>query len=232
MTRLPLDYQKLYAGWRALVPAVKAAARLFPPLPAAEVWQNKLQLMHNIIRSHPDTGDCDRCGRCCREFPFACRPIEFFYLLPHLAGWPEQQQEQFFLWRLGQLEQEGRSRCPFLESAGCAIYAGRPLVCRRSIFGRHICNKQARQFDSFGEWCNMEEVLKQLTLTNLVYYYEDADGRHSELYWPLNRLKPPAAGLTVAPLEIWLLLLLDDPAACRRLIDLAYYRPLLAFYPA
>ncbi|MEW6698172.1 MAG: YkgJ family cysteine cluster protein [Bacillota bacterium] len=228
MDRLPLDYDRLFVKWHRMATNIRLGHKTFPLSATAEVWESKLRLMHNIIQSHPDAGGCDRCGQCCMDFPFACRPIEFFYLLPYLAGWTAEQQEQFFCHRLGRLREDGRNYCPFQETAGCSIYPVRPLLCRRSIFGEHICNKRSRQFESLGEWCNLEPVIKQLTLTNLVYYHYDEPDRSVELNWPLELGGPQKnIALTVAPFEIWLLLLLGEEKNCRSIMALENFQPIL-----
>ncbi|WP_333870399.1 YkgJ family cysteine cluster protein [Desulforamulus putei] len=230
MDRLPLNYEQLYAKWHRMAPEIRSGHKFFPRSATAEIWESKLHLMHNIIQSHPDADECDRCGQCCRDFPFACRPIEFFYLLPYLASRTEERQRQFFYRQLGRLRGDGRNYCPFHEAAGCSIYPVRPLLCRRSIFGDHICNKRSRQFASFGEWCNFESVVKQLTITNLVYYYDDGPKGSVELNWPLTwSNRQGIVSLTVAPFEIWLLLLLGEQNICRKIMTLENFQPILGF---
>ncbi|AQS58138.1 zinc/iron-chelating domain-containing protein [Desulforamulus ferrireducens] len=227
MDRLPLDYEYLYVKWREVVEAIKMGKSIFPPSWPSDLWESKLQLLHNIVKANPDTGRCDRCGQCCQEFPFACRPVEFFYLLPYMAlKWPQEQQKSFFYGKLGLLREDGRNHCPFWETAGCTIYPVRPLFCRRAICGDHICNKLNREFDSLADWCNYEPVLKQLTFTNMVYYFYNEQNQSEELSWQLD-FGQGDVRLTVAPMEVWLLLLLNKPEMGQRVLDLAGFKPLL-----
>lgn len=229
MNRLPLDYKYLYARWCRVVEKMKLGKNPFPLSWSSPLWEGKLQLMHNIIKAHPDNSNCDCCGKCCLEFPFACRPVEFFYMLPFMTiKWSQEQQEKFFLRKLGLLRKDGRNYCPFLEATGCSIYPVRPLFCRRSICGEHICNKLNREFASIGDWCNYEPVLKQLTITNMVYYVYNEQNQSEELSWPLDLGGQRGnIGLTVAPVEVWLLLLLDKPEICQRVLALEDFKPLL-----
>ena len=229
MERLPLDYEYLYSRWCEVAEEIKMGKTNFPLSWPPDLWESKLKLMHNIIKTNPDIGSCERCGQCCQEFPFACRPVEFFYLLPYMAlKWSQEQQEKFFHRKLGLLRADGRNYCPFWEAAGCSIYPVRPLFCRRAICGDHLCNKLKREFDSLADWCNFEPVLKQLTITNIVYYAYNEQNQSEELSWQLDLDDQPGhLSLTVAPMEVWLTLLLDKPGIGQRVLNLAEFKPLL-----
>ncbi|AEG62009.1 YkgJ family cysteine cluster protein [Desulforamulus ruminis] len=226
--RLPLDYSYLFYQWNEFTDKVRSGQNIFPQSWSSSLWQEKLHLLHNIITNHPDSGLCSRCGECCLDFPFACRPVEFFYILPYIAlQWPKDRQQTLFLEQMGKIRDDGQNYCPFLEKGGCSIYPVRPLLCRRAICGEHICNKQNRDFDSLGDWCNADPVITQLTTMNLVYYYFDEQNQSIELNWPVELPGLKSFSLTVAPFEIWLLLLLDQRELCAGVLELKTFKPIL-----
>ncbi|MFZ5646697.1 MAG: YkgJ family cysteine cluster protein, partial [Bacillota bacterium] len=138
-------------------------------------------------------------------------------------------QKHFFENKLGILTPDGKNLCPFLERGKCSIYPVRPLICRRSVCGDHICNRLSIDFDSLGHWCNHEQVSRQLTLMNILYF--DCDQNPPvEMGWTVKtgRADGSQNRIVTAPFEIWLLVLFDD-CSWNRLLDTPGYRPLIKF---
>lgn len=227
MNRLPLDYRSVFSSWRKLAGRLNAPDSPYTARITAPGWGEKLSLVKNIIDSHPDVADCARCGECCLDFPFACRPVEFLYLLPYIAyGWSLEQQRSFFEDRLGILRPDGGSLCPFLDPGGCRVYPVRPLICRRAVCGDHICNRLSRDFDNLGHWCGHGAVITQLTVMNLVYY-DHGVNPPQEMGWAGPVSGPDAVKISVAPFELWLLILLGEYGVLSSLTSMEGYRPLL-----
>lgn len=232
MNRLPLDYRSIFSSWRDLSVRLNCPDSAYTARATAAGRGEKLNLLKKIITGHPDVQSCARCGRCCLDFPFACREVEFLHLLPFMAReWTPDRQEEFFNNRLGALGPDGRNLCPFLGPGSCSIYPARPLICRRSICGDHICSRLAAHFDGYGHWCGSGAVATQLTVMNLVYFDYSVDPP-GEMGWPVRFDTGPAAGIRkilVAPFEVWLLLLLGHRCFVEGLLNTDGYRPLLRF---
>ncbi|MHB8916431.1 MAG: YkgJ family cysteine cluster protein [Desulfocucumaceae bacterium] len=232
MLRLPLNYPSIFLSWQALSGKLYNPGSPYQAWVSVPVWSEKLSFLNKIITCHPDISPCMRCGECCLDFPFACRPVEFLYLLPYMATqWSYEQQKAFFDERLGILGGDGRNRCPFLVPGGCSIYPVRPLICRKAICGDHICNRLSRDFENTGHWCGDMAVVTQLTVMNLAYY-DFSGSQPEEMGWPApsdSGLVPEMKNLSVAPFEIWLLILLGENYYWEGINGNAFYRPLLRF---
>jgi len=232
MIRLPLDYSYIYSAWEQLAGQLHHQDSLYSARVSDNVWNQKLRLIQNIIDNNPDTASCTGCGQCCLDFPFACRAVEFLHLLPYLAkSWTPWQQRAFFEDRLGVLNPDGKNRCPFLEESSCSVYPVRPLLCRRAVCGDHICNHRTLDFESFGDWCGHSAVIKQMTIMNIVYFDLNTSPPE-EMGWSadLNPVGGPGkVSLTIAPFEIWLLLLLGENI--QSLINNPGYKPLISWKP-
>jgi hypothetical protein len=226
MNRLPLDYRQIFSSWRDLAARLSDPDSPYTSWAAAPGWGEKLSLMKSIIGRHPDVAVCRRCGECCLDFPFACRAVEFLYLLPFIAsGWSLERQRIFFEERVGVLRPDGGSLCPFLDPGGCSIYPVRPLICRRAVCGDHICNRLTRDFDSLGHWCGHGAVITQLTVMNLLYYDHGANPPQ-EMGWA-GPYGPGTVRISVAPFELWLLILMGEYSALDSLGSMEGYRPLM-----
>ncbi|MFZ5652343.1 MAG: YkgJ family cysteine cluster protein [Bacillota bacterium] len=228
MTRLPLDYPGMFSAWRAMAEALHHPESPYTARISEEVWKNKLSLISNIIGHSQEMTGCRRCGECCLDFPFACRAVEFLHLLPYMAQvWPPGMQEHFFESKLGVLTPEGKNLCPFFEQGNCSVYPVRPLLCRRSVCGEHICNHQSVNFDNPGHWCNDPQVIRQLTIKNILYY-DIQKTPPEEMGWALNasRGHGPGNRIVIAPFEMWLLLLFND-SSWRMLLNIPGYQPLI-----
>lgn len=229
MTRLPLDYNGILSAWEAMAGALYHPDSPYMAVVSHEIWKNKLSLIRNIIEDSPDMPGCRGCGQCCLDFPFACRVVEFLHLIPYMAlNWLPDRQIIFFEKKLGLLTPGGKNLCPFLEEGKCSVYSARPLLCRRSVCGDHICNQLSKDFDSMGHWCNDPSVSRRLTLMNILYYDYDKSPPE-EMGWEMKKGGDgPVTRLVVAPFEMWLLLLFNN-GSWRRILDTPGYTPLLKF---
>lgn len=222
MQKLPLDYKHLHKSWLNITENFDYNA-LQPRNWPVGLLAEKIDLMKKIINVHSDTLPCDNCRKCCTEFPFACRTVEFFLILEYLSKkCTGIQQKYFFQHMIGNLKEDGSNKCPFLIPEGCFIYEARPLLCRTAIAGQHICNKYSREFASHGDWSNHPQVIIQITAMNLVHYSLE-NKVSTELAWPLNGER----SLSIAPFEIWFLMLIGEFESISLLLNEKSYRPLL-----
>lgn len=230
MSRLPLEYAELFKCWLPLQDIIRRGENVLPLGLTQKPWQEKLKMLISVASTHPDTGLCSKCGLCCLEFPFNCRPMEFLHIIYHIARhWDLAKQRDFFLKRLGLLKKDGSVCCPFWEPQGCLIYEARPLICRRSVCGPHLCNNIALKFENQGHRQSNEDVMRQLSIMSMIYYHYE-DGRWLEMGWPVLLdfgLKTRCSSLISAPFEIWLLLLLNKPDACQELLYNNCYKPVI-----
>lgn len=230
MTRLPIDYPGVFSAWRAMARSLHHPESPYTARISEDAWKSKLSLISGITGHSQEIPGCRRCGECCLDFPFACRAVEFLHLVPFMARvWPSGVQESFFESKLGVLTPEGKNLCPFFEQGNCSVYPVRPLLCRRSVCGEHICNHHSADFDSPGHWCSNSQVIRHLTLKNILFY-DIQKTPPEEMGWSIYTRggHGPENRIVIAPFEIWLLLLLNDPSWAG-LLDLPDYKPLLKF---
>jgi uncharacterized protein len=103
---------------------------------------------HGLTRDSVFGFSCGRCIGCCRHKKIQLNPYEIARMANHLGISTTNFITQYTVSGTV-LKNREDDTCIFLETNGCSIHPGRPLVCRLYPLGRHIRHPWVETFSQF-----------------------------------------------------------------------------------